>query len=72
MAKSFKGKNEKVKEVKFDTMEGIFVGDKSNWTLSYNGNSKRYALKREGSTVLSHISVTACKKKAVDKGVVWR
>jgi hypothetical protein len=67
MAKSFKGKEQKVKEIKFDTMESV----EKDWTLEYGKASKRYDLKREGSTVLSHVSVTACKNKAKTQGVVW-
>ena len=75
MAKNFKGKQEKVKEVKFDTITGASP-DGTQFELNYNHSSKRYGLYSgvcpDISLVLSHISLDACKNKATDKEVVWK
>ena len=68
-------KQAKVKEVKFDTINGITTDD-THWELEYNKVSERYNLRsgadHGGDFVFSHVSLTACQNKANDKGVVWR
>ena len=75
MAKSFKGKGNKVKEVKFDTITGASP-DGTQFELNYNKSSKRFALYSgvcpDITPVFSHVSLTACKNKAIDKEVVWK
>ncbi len=66
--KSFKGKNKKVVEVKFDAIHGK-VGETS-WSIDYNKASKRYSL-RSNNFFYSHVSLNACRNKAADKDVVW-
>jgi len=67
--KNFKGKKKKVKEVKFDAINGK-VGD-TNWAIDYSKAAKRYALRSDAGFFYSHASLTACQKKAANKEVVW-
>jgi hypothetical protein len=67
--KSFKGKNQEVKEIKFDTMNG--KAGNTLFDLDYNKNTKRYNLRGDNGFLYSHVSVTACKNKAETQGVVW-
>jgi len=75
--KSMKGKTTpKVKEIKFDTMQGKDA-DGIHYVLWYNSDVKRYTLAQlnDDSTetlVLSHISLVVCQNKAKDKGITWK
>jgi len=78
-AKSFKGKGNKVVEVKFNAINGVST-DGTHWELEYSKVSKRYNLRTYNhqsgadhgeNIVYSHISLTACQNKAADKEVVW-
>ena len=74
--KSFSGKNPKVVEIKFEAINGYTLPDEIHWELEYNPVSERYNLRsgadQGGDLVFSHVSLTACKKKAASAGIVWR
>jgi len=73
--KSFRGKKQVVKVVKFDTITGESP-DGTKFELNYSQVSKRYNLYSGDCTdhglVLSHVSLKACKDRAVDKEIVWK
>ena len=71
MKKGWNKKNPKVKEIKFDAINGDST-DGTPWELLYNRTSKKYTLLSNGVFSYSHISLTACKNKAAEKEVTWK
>ncbi len=74
--KRMKGdKQKKVVEINFDAINGVLPSG-SHCELEYNRVSKRYVLRtgadQGGDFSYSHVSLTACKNKAADMGIVWR
>jgi len=78
MAKFIKGANKRQKksgEINFDSIQGV-LSDGQHCNIEYNKISRRYVLRtgadQGGDLLFSSISLTPCKNKAAEKGVIWR